>query len=100
MVRTGDAHSFRHSRSVIQYAGPADRPAAATLGRAVAGARLEQVPGLAPGTVRLIIGAGFHGAAAATPAAAGAPTVQGLARSYGGVTGNASICRDQSAFSG
>lgn len=100
VVRTGDAHSFRHSRSLIQYAGPADRPAAATLGRAVAGARLEQVPGLAPGTVRLIIGAGFHGAAAATPAAAGAPTVQGLARSYGGVTGNASICRDQSAFSG
>ena len=97
---TGNAASFRHLRTLIEYARPADRPAAATLSRAVTGARLEQVSGLAPGTVRLIIGAGFHGLTAAAPAGRETPSIQGLARSYGGITGSASICRDRSAFSG
>jgi len=100
VVRTGDARTFGHPRTLIEYASPADRPAAATLDRAVAGARLEQSPRLAPGTVRLIIGAGFHGAVAAAAASARTPSVQGLARSYGGVAGSAGICRDQSAFPG
>jgi LCP family protein required for cell wall assembly len=97
---TGNAGSFSYPGTLIQYTGPSDRPAASTLGRAVAGARLRQVAGLGPGTVRLIIGAGFRGGRTSPPTSPKALPVGGLAKSYGGVTGGASICQDQSAFSG
>jgi LCP family protein required for cell wall assembly len=97
---TGDAGSFGYAGTLVEYGRQADRPAAATLGRVVAGARLKQVAGVAPGTVRLIIGADFRGLPAVSAAARNTPAVQRLARAYGGVTGNVSICRDRSAFSG
>jgi LCP family protein required for cell wall assembly len=100
VVAAGDAGSFRYPGTLIQYTGQQDRAAASTLGRAVAGARLQQVAGLVPGTVRLIIGARFQGVRTSAPTSPKAPPVGGLAKSYGGVTGSASICRDQSAFSG
>lgn len=97
---TGDAGSFRYPATIIGYARPADQPAARTLSRALPGARLEQISRLTPGTLTLIIGAHFRGLRTTPLASKKAPQVWGLAKSYGGVTGSASICQDQSAFSG
>lgn len=100
VVRTGDASSYTHPVTLVEYSGKADLPAAATLQRQLSGAQLKQVPGLAPGVVTLIIGKNFAAPGATPTPSASAPPVKGLAQSYHGVTGNANICHDQSAFSG
>ena len=96
----GNAESFQHRATLIEYSQTGERAAAVTLGRQVPGAQLREAPGVAPKTVQLILGASFQRLGSAATDSHKTPSVLGLANSYGGVTGNASICRDQSAFSG
>ena len=89
VVGTGNAQASA-ATTVIQYASPRDLPAAQTLRGALAGAQLQQVSSLQPGTVDLVIGNGFHGLKPASD----------LTKQYGGITGNANICKDSAAFAG
>jgi LCP family protein required for cell wall assembly len=68
----GNAGSSDYANSVIQYAGPADRPAAATLARQVSHVTLRRSAAVPAGTVRLILGSSFSALAPAAPAASGA----------------------------
>ncbi|HEX6448009.1 MAG TPA: LCP family protein [Trebonia sp.] len=77
---TGDASSFGYASSVIEYGSAAARAAAQTLHAQVPGATLREVPGLAGGSVVLILGAGFTDL---TPQAASSPGA--------GVSGSVSV---------
>lgn len=86
---TGNA-GFSAPTTVIQYASPHDLPAARALLGALSGAQLQQVSTAQPGTVNLVLGPGFQGLKPPSD----------LTKQYGGITGNANICKDSSAFAG
>jgi LCP family protein required for cell wall assembly len=101
---TGDAASFSYTKSVIEYASASELPAVATLRQQIPSVTVRKVPGLAPGTLDLIVGSSFT-TLAAQPSPA--PTheektqsVGSLATSYGGITGGTSCKSDAGAFSG
>jgi hypothetical protein len=106
----GDAASQDYTNSVIEYPARSDRPAARALARLIRNVILQRDPALAPGTIQLILGSTFTSLASASStssasATSGARTtpssvIADLARQYGGITGNVSICSDASAFSG
>ena len=119
VVGTGNART-PSAATIIQYGTPADAAKARTLQQEVPGARVEQVPGIAAGTVDLILGSGFTGlkggsgapgtsgspagtSASPSPSPSASPSSRGsgsLAKTYGGITGNTNICKDAGAFSG
>lgn len=85
---TGDAPSFRYASSVIEYGSAGDLPAARTLRTQLPAATLREVPGLAAGTLTLILGAGFTdlapqaaGAQGPAPAASASPAMPRASRS-------------------
>jgi LCP family protein required for cell wall assembly len=84
----GNAGSSDYANSVIQYAGPADRPAAATLARQLSHVTLRQSATAPAGTVQLILGSSFSALAPATPSAA--PGASGAA-SAGASSGSTSV---------
>jgi LCP family protein required for cell wall assembly len=103
----GDAASSGYTRSVIEYAGPADLPAARTLAALLPGVTLHKDPAATPGTVQLILGSSFTTLASqpsASPSAgpsaspSAGPSVGSLARNFGGITGNATCRTDARAF--
>jgi LCP family protein required for cell wall assembly len=105
VVGSGNAPNFNYTKSVVEYASAADLPAATTLEHEFSDVEILQVPGLTPGTVDVVLGSDFT-SLAATPTTAGSasgsgsgPTA-GLTQTFGGITGNTSICSDGAAFSG
>jgi hypothetical protein len=94
----GNAALQNATSSVVEYSVRSDRPAARTLARLIRNATLRRDPALAAGNIQLILGSAFT---ALTPAGATrSPGTTDLARRYGGITGNVSICNDAGAFSG
>lgn len=119
VVGTGDASTasgaadFTYTTSVIQYASRSLLPAADTLKKQLSSVTVRRDGSLAPGTIDLILGSSFASLApqaAARPSAAGrpsatassapTPSVSGLARHYGGITGSTSCRGDKAAFTG
>jgi LCP family protein required for cell wall assembly len=100
----GDASTPDYTNSVIQYASRADLPAARTLARLISNVSLHREPGVPSGTVELILGSTFTGlnSGTATPTVSGTQSagIENLARQYGGITANVSICSDAGAFAG
>jgi LCP family protein required for cell wall assembly len=97
----GDATSTGYTRSVVEYPAAADLPAAKTLAAQLPGATLRRVRTVAAGTVQLILGSSFTTLAArpsAGPSASKSPSVGSLARSFGGINGDATCRTDASAF--
>jgi LCP family protein required for cell wall assembly len=113
---TGDAPNFAYTTSVIEYSSAADMAAVNTLEQQLTNVTSLQVPGLAPGTVDLILGSSFTGLGPKTPQATPTPTAQssspsssatpsasgvsGLAQANGGITAAAACTADSNAFSG
>jgi LCP family protein required for cell wall assembly len=97
VVGTTDAASFGYTKSVIEYASAADRPAAETLKAQLSSVTLKLDPSLTPGTVDLIVGSSFTALKAQAPKQ---QSVNGLSHKYSGITGSTSVCKDQNAFAG
>jgi LCP family protein required for cell wall assembly len=95
-----DASSDTYTKSVIEYAGSADLPAARTLAESINDVTLQEDSSLTPGTVDLILGSSFTSVTAPAPATTPAAGSQDLASQYGGITGNVGICSDSAAFAG
>jgi LCP family protein required for cell wall assembly len=95
----GDAATSDYGRSVIEYAGPADLPAARTLAAQLTGVTLHRDPTVTRGTVQLILGSSFT-TLSAQPSASPSPgpSVGNLAHNFGGITGTATCRTDASAF--
>ncbi len=104
VVGTGDASTFGYPNSVIKYASPADKPAVKTLRHQLRKVTVEQDSSLTPGTLELIIGSSYQGLRTVpSPSASPKPKKPGvgsLARSFNGITGNASCSSDSAAFAG
>jgi hypothetical protein len=100
VVGTGDASAFSYTSSVVEYSSHADLHAAKALKARVSGAVLVKVPSLTGGTVDLIVGSSFTGVRPPAPRAHKSSSVSNLASVYGGITGNANVCHDSSAFTG
>jgi LCP family protein required for cell wall assembly len=105
--------------SVIEYPSAAELPAARTLAAQVTGATLRPDAAVPAGTVELVLGASFSSLApsagqsgttpagtapAGTPAPgasaspSGSPSLGNLAKTYGGINGNATCQTDAGAF--
>jgi LCP family protein required for cell wall assembly len=96
--------------SVIEYPAAGQLPAAQALAAQVPGAVLRQDPGVSAGTVELILGTSFAALAPQAPqpdpqpdpqpggSAAPPPSLGSLAKTYGGITGNANCQSDARAF--
>jgi LCP family protein required for cell wall assembly len=106
VLHIGDAPSFTHQSSVIEYPSAADLRSAAQLRSALGGGLLQLDPRLRAGTFTVIVGANFaathHQSAAATrqPARSPSHSPANLIRKYGGIPGSANVCSDQQAFAG
>lgn len=96
VVGTGEADNFNYTKSVVEYASAADKPAAELVKSKVPASQSEILHNatLTPGTVELILGSTF------TEFKTTPPSTSDLTKTYGGITGNTKICHDQSAFSG
>jgi len=91
---TGEADNFNYTKSVVEYASAADKPAAELVKSKVSEVEILRNPALTPGTIELILGSTF------TEFKTSAPSTSDLTQTYGGITGNTGICKDQSAFEG
>ena len=102
VVGTGDDPPFDHISSVIEYAGAADMPAVKTLQQQLSDVTVQLVPSLTPGTVVLVIGSSYQGllASPSTSHKHHRAGIGDLAKTYGGITGNASCSSDGAAFAG
>ena len=99
VTATGNATTATYTASVIEYSSASQLPAVSTLKNEIAGAQVKQVPGLAPGSLTLILGSSFKGVG--SPAGkTGQPPATTLANNYGGISGNTNICKDSGAFAG
>jgi LCP family protein required for cell wall assembly len=109
----GDAAAS--ATTVVAYPSSAELPAARTLAAQVPGATLRQDATVTAGTVELVIGANFSslasqggttappGTAGTTPGTSPSPSPSGpslgsLAKTFGGITGNANCQTDSKAF--
>jgi LCP family protein required for cell wall assembly len=91
-----DAARSDYRDTVIEYGSSAQLPAAVTLEALFGDVRLQQDTSLKTGTLHLILGSTFTG----LKTASGNSGISNLAKTYGGITGNANICSDSSAFAG
>jgi LCP family protein required for cell wall assembly len=93
-----NANNFNYPRSVVEYHGPADLAAANAVKAEFSDAEIVRSPSTVPaGTIDAILGANFTSlkAAAVTPT-----STANLTKTFGGITGNTRICKDNSAFAG
>jgi LCP family protein required for cell wall assembly len=100
-----NAASTSYSASVIQYTSAAEMPAVNTLKAVLGSVQVQQVTGLTPGVITLIIGSSFQGLT--SPASSGSSHSprspgqgQNLGASFGGINASTNICSDRSAFAG
>ncbi|HKD88153.1 MAG TPA: LytR C-terminal domain-containing protein, partial [Streptosporangiaceae bacterium] len=82
--------------TVIDYASPAQLPAAQTLAGLFSDVKLQQDPGLNGAALHLILGSTFTGLKPAHSSSG----ISNLAKTYGGIKGSTNICRDKAAFAG
>jgi LCP family protein required for cell wall assembly len=83
---TGDAGSFRYTKSVVEYSSAADMPAVNTLMKELTNVTSLQVSSLAPGTVDLILGSDYAGLVprkVQSPQVTGTPTTAASQASSG-----------------
>jgi LCP family protein required for cell wall assembly len=101
VISTGDASAFNYTQSVIAYASSAEKPEVRTLRKQLTNVTTQVDPALAAGTVELILGSSYPGELA-TPGSSttSKPPVNGLAKTYNGIKGNASCRSDTAAFAG
>jgi LCP family protein required for cell wall assembly len=99
VVGTGYAPATTYRSTVIEYARRADLPAARTLRGAFSAVKLRLVrglPGMAAGTVDVILGSSF--AKLAPPKPTSRASIRSLSGDYGGITASVS-CRNSAFYS-
>ena len=98
---TGPAANYNFPSTTIQYSSAAQLPEVNTLKAALGPVIVQQDTTLGAGAISLILGANYHGLSTGqSPAKSSAKTLSNLAKSYGGITANANICKDSAAFAG
>jgi LCP family protein required for cell wall assembly len=115
VVGTTNATNSAYTDSIIEYSTQADMPMVNTLKAQLSSVQVQQVPGLSPGTIDLIIGSTFTGlngssstSGSSSPSSSASPTPSSgstsaghLSKSsYGGINGGTNICSDSGAFTG
>ncbi len=97
-----DAPTQNYARSVIEYATPAQLPAAQTLARLLGSVTVRQDARVTSGAITLILGSSFTALKPAARSGKGKKSsgIQNLAATNGGITGSVNICKDSNAFSG
>jgi LCP family protein required for cell wall assembly len=99
---TGPAANYDYTATTIQYSSAAQLPEVNTLKAALGSSVVvQQETALGAGSIDLILGSNYHGLSTGKSAAkSSAKTLSNLAKSYGGITANANICKDSAAFNG
>ncbi|HEX3390923.1 MAG TPA: LCP family protein [Streptosporangiaceae bacterium] len=98
---TGPAANYSYTSSVIQYSSAAQLPEVNTLKAELGSVVLQKDTALGTGSINLILGSSYQGLGPGKGAAkSSAKTLSNLAKSYGGITANANICKDSAAFAG
>ena len=99
---TGPAANYSYTATTIQYSSAAQLPEVNTLKAALGSSVVVQKDtALGAGSINLILGSNYHGLGTGQSAAkSSAKTLSNLAKSYGGITANANICKDSAAFNG
>jgi LCP family protein required for cell wall assembly len=109
VVGSANATNSGYTDSIIEYSSQAEMPMVNTLKAQLSSVQVQQVPGLSPGTIDLIIGSTFTGLNGSSPAssspspgASASPSSSAghLSKSYGGINGSTNICSDSGAFTG
>ena len=109
VVGASNATNSSYTDSIIEYSTQAEMPMVNTLKAQLSSVQVQQVPGLAPGTIDLIIGSTFTGlngsssaSSSPSPGASASPSSSAghLSKSYGGINGSTNICSDSGAFTG
>ena len=100
----GNAANFSYTKSVIEYSGPADLPAADTLKAQLSHVTLMLNASLAKGTIELISGSQYAGLTSkkspAKSSAANQAALNNIAKTYGGINGNQNVCKATYAYQG
>jgi LCP family protein required for cell wall assembly len=98
---TGPAANYSYTSTTIQYSSAAQLPEVNTLKAALGPVVTQKDTALGAGSINLILGSNYHGLSTGKAAAgSSAKTLSNLAKSYGGITANANICKDSAAFAG
>jgi LCP family protein required for cell wall assembly len=97
VLGSGNAQNFQYTSSVIEYSSARMLPAVRALKNDLDNVETLRVPGVKPGTVNLILGSTFTSLKTATTSK---PPTATLTKTFGGITGGANICKDNSAFAG
>jgi LCP family protein required for cell wall assembly len=98
---TGPAANYSYTSTTIQYSSAAQLPEVNTLKAALGSAVAQKDTALGAGSINLILGSNYHGLSTGKSAGkASAKTLSNLAKSYGGITASANICKDSGAFAG
>jgi LCP family protein required for cell wall assembly len=99
---TGPASNYNYTSSIIQYSSAAQLPEVNTLKAELSSVVVQQNSALGTGSINLILGSSFTGLTPSKGAAgkSSSKTLGNLAKSYGGITANANICKDSAAFAG
>jgi LCP family protein required for cell wall assembly len=98
---TGPAANYSYASTTIQYSSAAQLPEVNTLKAALGSAVAQKDTALGAGSINLILGSNYHGLSTGKSGAkSSAKTLSNLAKSYGGITANANICKDTAAFAG
>jgi LCP family protein required for cell wall assembly len=96
VVGSSNASNFSYTNSVIEYHSRADLAAAKMVEREFDNVEILREPTVPAGTIDAILGSSFTALKVTDPTHATA----NLTQTFGGITGNTRICKDNSAFSG
>jgi LCP family protein required for cell wall assembly len=96
VVGSGNADNFNYSNSVVEYHSRADLAAARTVKQEFDNVEILRQPSVPAGAINVILGSSFTALKTTDPAHSTAD----LTQTFGGITGNTRICKDNSAFSG
>jgi LCP family protein required for cell wall assembly len=98
---TGPAANYSYTSTTIQYSSAAQLPEVNTLKAALGSVVAQKDTALGAGSINLILGSNYHGLSTGKSVAkSSAKTLSNLAKSYGGITASANICKDSAAFAG
>ena len=114
VVGSTNATNSGYTDSIIEYSTRAEMRMVNTLKAQLSSVQVQQVPGLSPGTIDLIIGSTFSGlngsssasgspspgSSASPGSSSGSSSAGHLSKSYGGINGSTNICSDSGAFTG
>lgn len=100
VIGAANASSSSYTDSVIQYSTPADLAMVNTLKAELSPVQVQQVSGITPGTIYLIVGSSFSGLHASPGSSASSQSASNLDKSYGGINASTNICSNSSVFAG